>query len=55
MAASAHVQKIGQIAELAGLAAFAVGVVLSVHHYAIGVFFAGGVASFAIGWKLRSS
>lgn len=55
MAASAHMQKIGQIVELSGAVAFAVGAVLSAHHYAIGAFFVGGVVAFAIGWKLRNS
>ena len=48
-AASAHAQKIGQILELAGIAAFVAGMILSVHHYAIGACFAGGAAAYFIG------
>jgi len=33
--------------------AFVAGLVLSVHHYAIGALFVGGVAAFVIGKKLR--
>ena len=51
--ASAHLQKAGLIAELCGAAAFAIGVILSAHHYAIAACVVGGVAAFAIGWKLR--
>ena len=32
----------------------AAGVILSVHHYAIGALFVCGVAAFAVGWKLRA-
>ena len=49
----AHIPKIALIAELAGVAAFTIGIVSSVHHQAIGALFVTGVASFAIGWKLR--
>jgi hypothetical protein len=45
--------KVAQIVELAGVAAFVTGVILSVHHYAIGAFFAAGIAAFAVGYKLR--
>jgi len=51
---SAHLQKVGTIVQLCGAAAFGVGVVLSAHHYAIAACVVGGVAAFAIGWKLRN-
>lgn len=50
-----HWQKIGMIVELAGLAAFAAGAILSVHHYAIGACFVGGAVAFEVGKKLRAS
>ena len=50
---TAQMQKIGQITELAGAAAFAAGIILSVHHYAIGALFVGGAAAFVGGKKLR--
>jgi hypothetical protein len=52
--ASAHLQKVGLIVELCGAAALGVGVILSVHHYAIAACIVGGVAAFAVGWKLRN-
>ncbi len=55
MSTSTQKQSIGQICELAGVAAFAAGVILSVHHYAIGALFVGGVAAFTIGWRLRAA
>lgn len=51
---AAHLQKVGLIVELCGAAAFGVGVILSAHHYAIAACVVGGVAAFAIGWKLRN-
>lgn len=53
MSETAKVLRIARIAELAGVGAFVTGIILSVHHYSIGAFFLAGVASFAIGWKLR--
>ena len=55
MTASAQKLKVGLICELAGACAFAAGVILSVHHYAIGALFVAGVATFAVGWKFRAS
>ena len=46
-------QKIGQIAELAGVAAFAGGMILSIHHYAIGALYVGGAVAYLVGKKLR--
>jgi len=51
-AASAHTQRIGQILEIAGIAAFVAGMILSVHHYATGACFAGGAAAYFIGKRL---
>jgi hypothetical protein len=51
-AASTHTQRIGQILELAGIAAFVAGMILSVHHYGIGACFAGGAAAYFVGKQL---
>jgi hypothetical protein len=48
-----QLQKIGQIAELAGVGAFAGGVILSIHHYAIGALCVGGALAYLVGKKLR--
>lgn len=48
-----QLQKIGQIAELAGVGAFAGGVILSIHHYAIGALCVGGALAYLAGRKLR--
>jgi hypothetical protein len=53
MALTAPTFKIAQIVELGGVAAFVIGIILSVHHYAIGAFFVAGIAAFAVGYKLR--
>jgi hypothetical protein len=45
---------IGYAVQLGGIAAFAVGVVLSLHHAAIAAAFAGGAAAFYVGEKIRS-
>jgi hypothetical protein len=45
---------IGYFVQLGGIAAFALGAILSMHHIAIGAFFLGGAAAFYIGQKLRS-
>jgi len=50
---TSKMQTIGQIVELAGIAAFVVGMILSVHHYAIGAFFVGGAAAYFIGKELH--
>jgi hypothetical protein len=51
---NAQKTKIGYIVQLAGIAAFALGVILSAHHIAIGAAFVGGVAAFYVGQKIRS-
>jgi hypothetical protein len=48
-------QSIGLYVQIAGAGAFVAGIVLSLHHYAIGVCFIAGAAAFYIGKKLRSS
>lgn len=53
MSLSVQSLKIAQIVELGGVAAFVTGVILSVHHYAIGACFVAGIAAFAVGYKLR--
>ena len=50
---STEEQKIGQIVELAGFAAFVAGAVLSIHHYAIAACIVGGAAAVYLGKKLR--
>jgi hypothetical protein len=49
--ASSH--SIGQYLQLAGIGASVAGVILSVHHYAIGVCFIAGAAAFYVGKKLK--
>jgi hypothetical protein len=50
---SVHQQTIGQWLQFAGAGAFAVGALLSLHHTAIVICFAGGAAAFYLGRKLR--
>jgi hypothetical protein len=45
--------KLGTIVEIAGAAAFLVGAVLSIHHYAIALLTIGGAVAFFVGKKLR--
>jgi hypothetical protein len=40
--------------QLGGAGAFVIGLILSAHHYAIGICFVGGATAFYIGKKLRS-
>lgn len=51
---SAHTQTIGQWLQLGGAGAIVTGLILSAHHYAIGICFVVGAAAFYIGKKLRS-
>ena len=44
----------GYFVQLGGIVAFAVGVILSTHHIAIGAAFVGGTAAFYVGQKMRS-
>jgi hypothetical protein len=52
---SVQMVKIAQIVEMGGAAAVVAGVILSVHHYAIGICFVAGIAALATGYKLRQS
>jgi hypothetical protein len=54
-APSSKWQHVGLIVELCGGGAFLAGTVLSIHHYAIAVFFVGGTAAFFVGRKLHNS
>ncbi len=54
MSVNPHLQSIGAILQLAGIAAFAAGTVLSFHHTAIAVAFVGGAVSFFLGKKFRA-
>jgi hypothetical protein len=45
---------IGFFVQLGGIASFALGAILSMHHIAIGASFLGGVAAFYVGGKIRS-
>jgi len=45
---------IGYFVQLGGLASFALGAILSMHHIAIGASFLGGAAAFYVGEKIRS-
>jgi hypothetical protein len=55
MTLSAQRVKIAQIVELGGAAAVVAGVILSVHHYALGACFVAGIAALGVGYKLRQS
>ena len=46
---------IGKYMQLAGAAAFLLGLVLSLHHYAIGICFLAGTAAFFIGKKMQAA
>jgi hypothetical protein len=48
-------QSIGLYVQIAGAGAFVAGIVLSLHHYAIGVCFIAGAAAFYAGKKLKAS
>ena len=46
---------IGYLVQLGGIAAVAAGVVLSMHHVAIGVAFLGGAVALYVGEKIRTT
>jgi hypothetical protein len=46
-------KQIGYFVQLGGVAAFALGTILSLHHAVIGAVFLGGAAAFYIGQKIR--
>jgi hypothetical protein len=51
---NAHVQFLGMIVEIAGVAAVVGGVVLSLHHWPAAVALLGGATVYMIGKKLRT-
>jgi len=51
---TAQKTKIGYFVQLGGIVAFAVGLILSAHHIAIGAAYVGGFAAFYVGEKIRS-
>ncbi|HEY1423861.1 MAG TPA: hypothetical protein VGF20_10440 [Candidatus Acidoferrum sp.] len=50
---SANVQFIGEVTQIAGVAAAVAGVVLSLHHWPAAVALVGGGVAFYVGKKLR--
>ncbi len=52
---TAQSHSVGQYVQLAGAGAFVTGVILSVHHYAIGICFVAGAAAIYIGTKLKAA
>jgi len=50
---SISANKLGTIVEIAGAAAFLVGAILSIHHYAVALLTIGGAVAFFAGKKLR--
>lgn len=54
MTANAHVEFIGMIVEIAGVAAVVGGVVLSLHHWPAAVALIGGGVAYFTGKKLRA-
>jgi hypothetical protein len=55
MAANAKTVFIGEIAQVAGIAAVVAGVVLSLHHWPAAVALLGGGVAFYVGKKLRGA
>jgi hypothetical protein len=54
-AATPSWHSIGLYVQIAGAGAFVAGVVLSLHHYAIGICFIAGAAAFYIGKKMKAT
>jgi F0F1-type ATP synthase assembly protein I len=54
MTANAHLEFIGLIVEITGVAAVVAGVVLSLHHWPAAVALIGGGVAYFIGKKLRA-
>jgi len=54
-AATPSWHSIGLYVQIAGAGAFIAGVVLSLHHYAIGICFIVGAAAFFVGKKMKAS
>ena len=53
MTMSISANKLGTIVEIAGAAAFLIGAVLSIHHYAVALLTIGGAVAFFVGKKVR--
>lgn len=51
---AADKKKIGHYVQLGGIAAFALGAILSFHHVAIGAAFIVGAAAFYVGQKIQA-
>ena len=51
---AANKKTIGYFVQIGGVASFALGAILSMHHVAIGAAFLGGVAAFYVGHKIQS-
>ena len=54
-ASNAHLEFIGMIVEIAGVASTVAGVVLSLHHWPAAVALIGGGVAYVVGKKLRAS
>jgi hypothetical protein len=54
MSDTIHTQSMGVILQLSGIAAFAIGAVLSFHHTAIAIAFIGGAVVYFVGKKFRA-
>jgi len=54
MTVNAHLEFVGLIVEIAGIAAVVAGVVLSLHHWPAAVALIGGGVAYFIGEKLRA-
>ena len=52
---NAHLEFIGMIVEIAGVASVVAGVVLSLHHWPAAVALLGGGVAYFVGKKLRAS
>jgi len=55
IASNSHLEFIGMIVEIAGVASAVAGVVLSLHHWPAAVALIGGGVAYVIGKKLRAS
>jgi hypothetical protein len=54
MPTNAHLEHIGMIAEIAGIAAIVAGVVLSLHHWPAAASLIGGGVAYVVGKSLRA-
>jgi hypothetical protein len=54
MSSNAHLESIGVIVEIAGVASAVAGVVLSLHHWPAAAALIGGSVAYIIGKKLRA-